>query len=723
MIIKEIKIKNFRSYYGDKNVFNFSDGLTLILGENGDGKTTFFEALQWLFNTTIDKGSIEHISEMRKSKLEIGEHDEVSVFMSFEHDGLKSVEKTFTFERTDEKSFKVGPLSFRGYETNGAEREQVSGKLLIDRCYDAFIQRFSMFKGESELNVFNNDTALKQLVDKFSDIRKFDELVEYTQIFAEKSNAAYLKEMRSDDKVSKEAKSLESQIMGVNQQISDLRRDIRDKEESIEVYSTKLEELEANQETSERYKEIENRRKTQVEKCNSLKGKITAIDYNHSLLDKSWILCAFPKILNEFKQKCSALSKEKRKQERDFDRMQAEEIGKLKAVKEIQGTLINGATELPWYLPDQETMEEMINDHICKVCGRPVEEGSEAYKFMVAKLDDYKKHVELKLRAESEAKNLEEQVLFKNDYIEELHNLSISLSGGSQSSVSGIAQEILDRQDLVNTYRIELKKVEEKLQDIQDEKARLLIQAGNVSEAVLEKDFNDIRGLFNQKERANVRLAELNSELEILEGIKKTLQDKLDALDPQSSQVKVMRDVHRTLDEIAKAFGNAKEENLRRFLAEMENKANEYLETLSASDFHGQIRLVQTANESTEIKLFSSNGTEIKKPSGSQETVMYMSILFAISDFTQEKRSEDYPLIFDAATSSFGDVKEEDFYNVINSIKKQCIIVTKDFISKGEVRLKDIEKLNCPVYRIKKASGFDQSNLATIRTTVDKIKE
>ncbi len=723
MIIKEIKIKNFRSYYGDKNVFNFSDGLTLILGENGDGKTTFFEALQWLFNTTIDKGSLEHISEMRKSKLEVGEHDEVSVFMSFEHDGLKSVEKSFTFERTGENSFKVGPLSFRGYETNGTEREQVSGKRLIDRCYDAFIQRFSMFKGESELNVFNDKTALKQLVDKFSDIRKFDELVEYTQVFAEKSNAAYLKEMRSDDKVSKEAKSIENQILNVNQLITELRKDIREKEESIEVYSTKLEELEANQETSERYKEIENRRKTQVEKLNSFKARISAVDYNHSLLDKLWILCAYPKILNEFKQKCSALSKEKRKQERDFVKMQAEEIGKLKAVREIQGTLVNGAPELPWYLPNQETMEEMINDHICKVCGRPAEEGSDAYKFMVAKLQEYKRHVELKLKVETEAKNIEEQELFKNDFIEELHNMSISLSGSNQSLVSGLAQEILDRQELVHRFRSELKKVEEKLQDIQDEKARLLIQAGNVSEAVLEKDFNDIKGLFNQKERANVRLAELNSELEIHESIKKTLQEKLDALDPQSSQVKVMRDVHRTLDEIAKAFGNAKEENLRRFLAEMENKANEYLETLSASDFHGQIRLVQTANESTEIKLFSSNGTEIKKPSGSQETVMYMSILFAISDFTQERRSEDYPLIFDAATSSFGDVKEDDFYNVINTIKKQCIIVTKDFITKGEVRLKDIEKLNCPVYRIKKAVGYDQSNLATIRTTVDKIKE
>ena len=55
--------------------------------------------------------------------------------------------------------------------------------------------------------------------------------------------------------------------------------------------------------------------------------------------------------------------------------------------------------------------------------------------------------------------------------------------------------------------------------------------------------------------------------------------------------------------------------------------------------------------------------------------------------------------------------------------KKQCIIVTKDFITKGEVRLGDVEKLNCPVYRIKKAIGFDPNNLATIRTTVDKIKE
>lgn len=722
MIIKEIRIKNFRSYYGDNNIFEFSDGLTLILGDNGDGKTTFFDALQWLFNTTIDKGNVDHMSEMRKSKMEIGEKDVVSVAMLFEHDGEKSVEKFFSVERVSEDFFRVGPLVYRGYETSGSERIQVSGKNLIDRCYDAFIQRFSMFKGESELNVFDNATALKDLVDKFSDIRKFDDLVEYTSSFEEKANSAYLKEMKSDRKVAGEAKALELQINRLAEEISTKKKDIRDKTTSLEVFSKRLGELEENQETSERYKDIQSRLKSKEEKRRKLKAQISYIDYNHALLDRMWVLCAFPDVLLEFKQKCSALSREKRKQEKDYERQKAIEIGKLEAVKEMQGALVNGAPELPWYLPNQETMEEMLNDHICKVCGRPAEEGSEAYNFMLQKLEEYKRHIAQEAAKKSRKEAIEEKELFKFGNIESLHNLSISLSGSNESQVSGLVREISDRMGLVERLNEDLKEVEQQIQDTIDEKSRLLIQAGNVSEAILEKDFNDIKGLFEQKGRAEVRLAELNGELAQLLTRMDGLQKQMDELNPDSSQVKVYRDVHRVLEEIAKAFAFAKKENLRRFLAEMQDKANGYLERLSASDFHGEIRLRQTADDSTEIRLYSSNGTEIKKPSGSQLTVMYISVLFAISDFTQEKRDEDYPLVFDAATSSFGDSKEENFYNVIDNLKKQCIIVTKDFITKGRVRFPEIEKLTCCVYRIKKADGFDSKNMATVRTTIEKIK-
>ena len=721
MIIKEISICNFRSYYGE-NKFEFSEGLTLIIGDNGDGKTTFFEALQWLFNTATENNSIDNASEMRKSKLEIGESDEVAVRMVFDHDGEKIVEKRFTFERTSETSFKTSSIIFRGYEDTGAGREVVNGKTLMDRCFDAFIQRFSMFKGESTLNVFQNAAALKELVDKFSDVREFDKLVEISAEMEDKSNKAYQKECKSDQKIATQAGNLESQMKRVSENIYNKKKEIADKKLSVSVFSTKLEELEQNQETTERFNEVSERLKSLKEKSLKLRANISMVNKNTALFDQLWILCAFPSVLTEFKKKCSAISREKRQQEKAFVEEQAKEIGKKEALQEVRGMLSENVAELPWYLPNQETMEEMIHDHVCKVCGSKAPEGSDAYNFMVNKLNEYKRHIAAKLQMEEKKAAVERKQLFTSGNIEELHNMSIRLGGSTEARVAHISTDIFDRLSLEDRLREELRKVEEKKQETEDEKARLLIQAGNVSEELLQKSFLDIKGMFEQKGRAENRLVELERDLQDLKAEEEDLRKQFNELNPQNGQVKVYRDVHRVFEEIAKAFSKAKKENLRRFLAALEECANEYLERLSAQDFHGEIRLRQTVEESTEIRLYSSNGTEIKNPSGSQETVMYMSVLFAISDFTDQKRDENYPLIFDAATSSFGDSKEEGFYNVIDKINKQCIIVTKDFITKGQLRLNEIDQLTCGVYRIKKADNFDSHNMATIRTIVEKIK-
>lgn len=721
MIIKDIVIKNFRSYYGE-NKFTFSDGLTLVIGDNGDGKTTFFEALQWLFETMVERNTIDNASEMRKSKLEIGESDEVYVAMTFDHDGEKRIEKSYTFTRTSDISFSTSKIDFRGYQTSMSGRELVDGKLLMNRCFDSFIQRFSMFKGESTLNVFQDRTALKELVDKFSDVRKFDDLVSLSAEFEEKSNAAFLKECRSDKKISNEAKSLELQLQRLSADIINKKNDIKDKRTSVSVFSTKLDELAQNKEITEKYNDVNERIKNLNERILKLKANISNVDKNTALLDKQWILCAFPSILSEFKKKSQEFSRLKRKQDKEFLEEQAKKAGKQEALEEVRGMLNSGIPELPWYLPDQETMEEMIHDHVCKVCGSPAPEGSPAYEFMVNKLNVYKKHLEDKLKLETAKAEIEEKVLFKYNYVDEIHNLGIRLGGSTEADVVKIATDIEDRLLLEEKLRADLQKIEEKKQETEDDKARLLIQAGNVSEELLQKDFSDIKSMFEQKGRAEQRLVILEKELEELTEQESEMRKRFNELNPQNGLVKVYRDVHRVFEEIAKAFKNAKKENLRRFLAALEECANDYLAKLSAKDFHGEIHLCQTVEESTEIKLFSSNGSEIKNPSGSQETVMYMSVLFAISDFTVLKRDENYPLIFDAATSSFGDSKEEGFYNVIDKLNKQCIIVTKDFITKGELRIHDIDNLTCGVYRIKKADNFDSKNMATIRTIVEKVK-
>lgn len=719
MRIKSLTINNFRSYYGE-NEFTFTDGLTLIIGDNGDGKTTFFDALKWLLDPALEKADIKNISEMRKTELEIGEVETVSVSMTFDHNGEKMVEKSFIVERQNEDKYITRSFSFKGYETQGAERFQVSGKSLIVRCFDSFIQRYSMFKGESTLNVFDDPDALKMLVDKLSDIREFDEYVEMTDEFEAKSSTAYEKECKNDKKTEKEAHDLEIQKVEVNARISNIRRDIRDTEKSADLFSSKIEVLEKNQEASERYQELKKLIKSREEDVLQWKGRISAQNFNVNLLDRYWILAPFGPILEEFRKKASAFSKEKRTLQDTFIAQKAKEEGRNEILDEIS-SLANGASRLPWYLPDQDTMQEMIDDEVCKVCGRPAPKGTEAYEFMVSKLNEFRKHLEAKKKSE-EAKSKEEE-LFVNRYIEQMHNLSISLGGSKAQDISELTETIFGKLELLETFKRELTKAEDKLQEAMDDKARLLIQVEGVTEEQLDLDFHNLKGFFEQKGKAEKKLVELREELRQALEDKQIIEDKYDSLNPGSSMAKVYQKVHIILRNIANAFKESKELNLTRFLAEIQDRANDYLARLNTQDFHGIIKVVRTSQDTTEIRLLSANGRAITDPSGSQLTTMYMSVLFAISDLTSDKREEDYPLIFDAPTSSFGGMKESGFYNIIDSIEKQCIIVTKDFLDdQGRIDENKINQLTCTVYRITKQAGFNQDDLSTIRTIITPIK-
>lgn len=719
MRIKNLTINNFRSYYGE-NEFTFTDGLTLIIGDNGDGKTTFFDALKWLLDPALEKADINNISEMRKSELEIGEVETVSVSMTFDHDGEKMVEKSFIVERQNEDKYITRSFSFKGYETTGAERFQVSGKSLIVRCFDSFIQRYSMFKGESTLNVFDDPDALKMLVDKLSDIRQFDEYVEMTDEFEAKSSTAYEKECKNDKKTEKEAHSLEIQKAEVNSRISNIRRDIRDTERSADLFSSKIEVLEKNQEASERYQELKKLIQSREEDVLQWKSRISAQNFNVNLLDRYWILAPFGPILEKFRKKASAFSKEKRTLQDTFIAQKAKEEGRNEILDEIS-SLANGVARLPWYLPDQDTMQEMIDDEICKVCGRPAPKGTEAYEFMVAKLNEFKKHLEAKKKTE-EAKPTNE-TLFVNRYIEQMHNLSISLGGSKAQDISELTETIFGKLELLETFKRELAKAEDKLQEALDDKARLLIQVEGVTEEQLDLDFHNLKGFFEQKGKAEKKLVELRDELKQALADKQIIEDRYDSLNPGSSMAKVYQKVHIILRNIANAFKESKELNLTRFLAEIQDRSNDYLARLNTQDFHGIIRLIRTSQDTTEIRLLSANGRNITDPSGSQLTTMYMSVLFAISDLTSDKREEDYPLIFDAPTSSFGGMKESGFYNIIDGIEKQCIIVTKDFLDdQGRIDEAKINQLTCTVYRIKKEAGFNQDDLSTIRTIITPIK-
>jgi DNA sulfur modification protein DndD len=118
MKINEVQLKNFRPYYGADHQIDLSEaegnGLIVIHGENGRGKTALFHALNWcLFGHAIDRVGVKipvapsgvdaGMNFLFNSKaLEEGEK-EMEVGLKFDHEGEKW-ELTRRAEVTDEDS-------------------------------------------------------------------------------------------------------------------------------------------------------------------------------------------------------------------------------------------------------------------------------------------------------------------------------------------------------------------------------------------------------------------------------------------------------------------------------------------------------------------------------------------------------------------------------------------------------------------------------------------
>lgn len=714
MIIKDIRIYNFRSYYGCNHI-TLSKGLTLIIGDNGDGKTTIFEALEWLFDTKGENRKETHISEKRKAELNIGESDVVSVSITFEHDGDKEIEKSFTFERASDDSIITKNYKFVGCSNEGSERKSEPGDKLLERCFETVIRKYCMFKGENELNVFDEETALKTLVNTFSGVRDFDKLTDWTSNFDQSSARAANSELQKDKNVSKQATELNRKLEETIKIISETKSELSRNKIQKEKLSNNLERLEQSQETCERCREIKERIKSLKDQQARLNGVISC-NYSTNLLDEYWILRSFPTIINEFSAKVSSLSKEKRR----LKELETRRQGKAEGVREAISMLTNGAVPLPWNLPDKKTMQEMIDDEVCKVCGRPAPKGSEPYEFMRHKLEDYLAHINI-------ADTKEDKPLFENRFINELQDHLTKISGETERDIAKIATDIEEELAFVSKRKSELEKVNEQLQDLEGELNNISIQSG-LSQDLIESSIKDWRGFTVEYSRAETRIHDLEAELKSKESEKADIQERLSKLEPESTMTKVYQRVHIAFEKIKDAFANAREQNINIFLHMLEEHANTYLQKLNKNDFAGRIRIRKTIEESARIELHSADGKRIENPNGALKTTMYMSVLFAISQITTLKREQDYPLIFDAPTSSFGSFKEGVFYNVIDSIDKQCVIVTKDLLNVDRTTgaksldYDTIDKLSCSVYRIKKVEPFDDKDLSTIQTVVEQVR-
>src|SRR5690606_11556138 len=135
--------------------------------------------------------------------------------------------------------------------------------------------------------------------------------------------------------------------------------------------------------------------------------------------------------------------------------------------QELAREISEGFIPLSPNIPDKISMQEMINDELCKVYGREAKHGSDAYDFMVKKLND--------LIKSQQPKEPENQVLFPNNFLKELEQRSNQLEY-NLDDINNIIATIREAIDFNEARKEEARSYQESIDEQEESKKKLLAQ-------------------------------------------------------------------------------------------------------------------------------------------------------------------------------------------------------------------------------------------------------
>lgn len=714
MRVRSIEIKNFRSYFGP-NRFEINPGLTLIIGANGEGKTNLYDAMEWLFETNVLNDSKRVVSKKAVATLNPGETEELMVAIDFEHNDIKyRIEKSFSFTKKDDDSdIRISPINFTGYREEVSGRIPTDGARLLDNCFNASIRHFSLMAGEESLKVLNQHSTLQYLIHTFSAIRYSEKFTTFTKLASDLAQRANQNAISKNAKNKRDSDRITRDIEDLTSKLRQQQLQLRNKQKEARNYATQIDAIVNSSEASAEMRDLESRLerlKSEKVQCQSRIHE----NYTVALLDDMLVLAGIMPILGEYSHKVADAERRRRKEEHDFIFKE----GERKALKKLKLELGNGAIPLPVYAPDEKFMREMLHDHICKVCGTPAPEGSDAYNYIQNKLNVYLESLN--------KEEMETKACFPNSYILQLAKRE-TIINNDKANIAKIFQQTQDLIEFNETRKKQLRKIEENIAQVEEGQRKLQARVPGVTKEVLLNNFVNLTNWNKYKSECELKIVNLEHSIERLESEIIQKREDLNKL-AVNTPAAIYSKIADAFDCIQHAFKTALVRNKTEFILELEKVANKYLAKLNVEDFKGTVHIYADVSGAMRISLIDADGTNID-PNKALETTMYMSVLFAVSELTEIKKDDEYPLFFDAPTSSFAVGKEKDFFRIIDNLDKQIIIVTKSFLKEIgsnnyilDNELLEELKLKGSIYRIEKRKPFDDKNQATIQTIITKIR-
>jgi DNA sulfur modification protein DndD len=717
MIIKNITIENFQSYYGIQTL-EFSDGLNLIIGNGGKGKSKMFNAFYWVLFGKIyitDSGWCSTDGLPHSAKFAMNRHDFINKKILFETE-ISSTARTsviieikddkgvlFTIERSvsakrleleDWKSTNAWDVSNNilkvTYDSNSGTKilTDILASDKVNQLFPDEIRDYIWFQGESldSLINFRNKDTLKSAVKHISYFpyyEKLSDIISKSKVRIEKLEST---KISSNNRNNQQVRGLVSKIDLLRHQIESEIANKEKIENNISMIQVSLHQDE---------------------------GKITGLA-NFTGLVNDYNKCE--QAINDIYNNLTILD--------DFQRKQVPNLWILRGVDshvELSNDIINTHTNEQNTVPEKKyldnpgrsKLEEIIRDKLCFVCGTDVEENSKQFLWITNRLkeqEDYLKELE------DFRNNLEFNKQFER-FIGSIQDYPNSL----KISIGSIEKQYLESEEKIEKLLAQKRQLTEKKDkiDIQIEEVKKKFGVNPVEQAqegnLIASSLKASRSSLEREQR------KLLSSSQAISDFKKDLRStekELESVGKKSGVVQVSETEWKNISIFLEGICKRVQENARKdLLQKIELRANEFYKKFTEHDkgYKGEVKIGSDYYIEFDAGLNTSHEDRKK-----------MSIINAMLSLNQESLGIFYPFISDAPTSSFDIPTTHKYLLGIKDIFGQTIIMTKDVDVNSDNYEKLIRSTNVSnVYHLESqiyCSQDETPELHEVSTKVNQLK-